>query len=318
MARLLTVRNSLILIAGVATILLVVLTGGTWIDANKQRVDAQRVQDSNRSTTLLLRAAFHWAFERALTQAALFSQQPVQSWSRQAIEEERRSADQAYDQALASLPNATAVKLSKALRDLNDRYTTIGEIRAQLDDSLQVIFSAREKDHLVKWFPAMTGLIAANEQLRRIARFQASAALRDVEALEEVMEQVAVMWEFAQQEAGLIAGIIAADDPIVLEDVERLAEFRGQLMQAWRAVEDYARRPDAAPIIVDQISRMHEDYFASFERIRDPIVVAGMEGNLYPISAVEWIHQTDAAIQPIFRLGEMMLISPMPNNYSNI
>jgi CheY-like chemotaxis protein/signal transduction histidine kinase len=306
MRGLLTVRNSLLLIACIATLLLLGLTGGFWIEANEQRRDAISVQESNKIQSLLLLAAFHWAAERTLTHAALFSVQPIQSWDHKVIEEHRRNADQALQTALAGLGRSRVLAdYSEALGEVRERHDGVRERRGRIDEALARVNTARDATERAEWFQAMTGLIVANQFLRQAARFQASAALRDVEALQEVKERVAVMWEFAQREAGLIAGIIAADDPIVLEDVESLAEFRGQLMQAWRAVKDYSRRANTGPKLVEQVGRVREDYFASFERIRDPIVVAGMEGDVYPVSAIEWIHQTDAAIQPIFRLGEL-------------
>jgi CheY-like chemotaxis protein/signal transduction histidine kinase len=306
MRRVFSVRNSLLLIAGIGTVLLLTLGSRIWLDAWQQASDARRLQASNVLDSLFLTSSFHWASERTLLQAALYSPDPLQPWNRDSIDEDRRTADGAFLEAINSLDGITwDNRIAQPLSDARETHELIAVLRGELNSALESPFDGRDKLIMSEWFPAMTQLIAANQRLRQQSRFRASAALRDLESLQSAKGALAAMWEAAQREAGLIAGIIAADDPIVLEDVERLAEFRGQLVQAWSEVEEYARREDAAPPIVEQIVRVRDDYFAGFERIRQPIIVAGMEGDIFPVSAVEWIHQSDAAVRPLLRLREL-------------
>ena len=81
------------------------------------------------------------------------------------------------------------------------------------------------------------------------------------------------MSEFAERESALIAGTIAADDPLVLDDVEKLSAFRGRLEQAWTTVATYARTTEATPQVVDEIERVRNGYFDAFEGIRSPIIL---------------------------------------------
>ena len=67
-----SVRNSLLLIAGIGTALLLTLGGRIWLDAWSQASDARRLQASNAIDRLLLTSAFRWASERTLMQAALY------------------------------------------------------------------------------------------------------------------------------------------------------------------------------------------------------------------------------------------------------
>ena len=98
-----SVRNSLLIISGIGTILLLVLTAGFWLDANQQRRDAQLALKSNEIESHFLKSAIHWAAERGLTHAALFDPDPLQPWNQQTIKQHRRSADEALDRALADL-----------------------------------------------------------------------------------------------------------------------------------------------------------------------------------------------------------------------
>ena len=59
------------------------------------------------------------------------------------------------------------------------------------------------------------------------------------------------------------------------------------------------------PAVVEAIEGVREGYFDAFDRRRAPIVIAGLEGAEYPMSAWEWIDQVGEAIAPIRRLGEV-------------
>ena len=96
MRRFFSVRNSLLLIAGIGTALLLILGSRIWLDAWSQASDARRLQAANAIDSLLLTSAFHWASERTLLQAALFTPDPLQPWTRPAIEADRRTADGAF------------------------------------------------------------------------------------------------------------------------------------------------------------------------------------------------------------------------------
>ena len=94
-----SVRNSLLLIAGIGTALLLTLGGRIWLDAWSQASDARRLQSSNAIDSLLLTSAFRWARERTLMQAALYTPDPLEPWNRHAIEEDRRTADDRHLQS---------------------------------------------------------------------------------------------------------------------------------------------------------------------------------------------------------------------------
>ena len=301
-----SVRNSLLLIGGVGTLLLVGLTVVFWFNAQADRDDSKRIIEHAQIEDQLILSAYSLALERSLAHAALNLADPVQPWNQQAIEQQRRTADEAFIAALLELAEThDAFDRHPSREAAQARYDEVAALRPLVDAELQKPYDQRDQAVLELWFPAMTELIMATQRLRVATRYQPRTTAPEITALRDLKHAVSVMTEFALRESGLIAGTIAANDPIVLEDVEQLSAFRGRLEEAWSNAEAYAQSETAIPEVAAEIARVQQGYFDAFERIRAPIVAAGMEGADFPVTAVELIHQTDAAIAPILQLGKV-------------
>ena len=317
MGSLFTVRNSLSAISGVTTTLLVWLAASFWLGAESQRRDAARTLESMTVADLLIESAVGWAQERGLTHISLSTLGPVGSERGQEIDNQRLMADAAFGKALAQLRRTELGGDIAALAlDAERQLTAVGALRQQIDPFLQQPYGPRARaspstspddDPVVAlldaWFPTMSGLIMASQRLRHAARYRARTALRDVEALQEIKHAVWLMVEFAERERAMISATLAARDPFSLDEVERLSWYRGRLEQAWMVAETYAPRQAAAQAVVDQIERVRDGYFGTFEAIRAPIIRAGMADADYPSDVDEWLDQSAAALVPIQELG---------------
>ncbi|MEM7222578.1 MAG: response regulator [Pseudomonadota bacterium] len=301
-----SVRNSLLLIGGVGTLLLIGLTVVFWFNAQADRDDSKRILAHAEIEDDLLLSAYSLALERSLAHAALNLADPVQPWNSQAIEQQRRTADEAFLAALLELAEShDGFEKHPARIAAVTAFDRVKALRPLVAEELQKPYDQRDPELLAAWFPAMTELITALQTLRVSTRYQPRTTAPEITALRDLKHAVSVMTEFALRESGLIAGTIAADDPLVLEDVEQLSTFRGHLEEAWTNAEAYDQSADAIPEVAAEIARIQEGYFDAFERIRAPIIAAGMEGAAFPVTAVELIHQTDAAIAPIQQLGKV-------------
>ena len=183
------------------------------------------------------------------------------------------------------------------------RLGLLEKTRARLDEQLALPRYARDEAVLDGWAPSITSLIMFSQRHRIAVRYHARRALREIESLQDLKHAVWVMSEFASREQMIIAGAIAADDPITLDDVEKLSTYRGRLSQAWFEVQAYARNQDAADDVVDAANEVRRSFFDGFEKIRAPVIEAGMEGAEYPKELVSWMEQADQAITPILELG---------------
>ena len=201
-------------ISGTGTVLLGWLTAAFWIDANIQRTDAERILRSTGTEDRFLESARNWATERSLVHAALKAPAALGNDARQIIGDHRRAADEALKQALEDLGgNSVDRNLADAMSRVADQFQRLQALRADVDDQTGRPSNSREVTIVEAWFPAITNLIVATQQLRVAATYRASITVRDIEALQGLKHAVWAMSEFAERESALIAGTIAAPSP---------------------------------------------------------------------------------------------------------
>ena len=316
----LTVRNSLLAISLIWVALVLWLATSAWYDAFLQKTDATRILETNEIENSFLAAAHSWAVERGLSHAALSAREPADPRTVRAIETHRQLGDDSIRRALESIQVSSAGEAfepfeyfdnddnagptPEEIRDqILSRLSLLEKTRARLDEQLALPRYARDEAVLDGWAPSITSLIMFSQRHRIAVRYHAKRALREIELLQDLKHAVWVMSEFASREQMIIAGAIAADDPITLNDVEKLSTYRGRLSQAWFEVQAYARNQDAAGDVVDAANDVRTSFFDAFEKIRAPVIEAGMEGAEYPKELVSWMEQADQAITPILELG---------------
>ena len=318
----LTVRNSLLAISLIWMALVLWLVTSAWYGAYLQKADATRILETNEVEDGFLAAAHSWAVERGLSHAALSAREPTDPHTIRAIETHRQLGDESIRRALDSIQIASPTEpfepfepfesfenvdggpTPEEIREqILSQLSRLEKTRARLDEQLGLPRYARDEKILESWAPAITSLIMFSQRQRIAVRHRANRALRGIESLQGLKHAVWVMSEFASREQMIIAGAIAADDPITLDDVEKLSTYRGRLSQAWFEVQAYVRTRDAAADVVAAASDVRSSYFDGFEKIRAPVIEAGMEGAEYPKELVSWMEQADQAITPILELG---------------
>ncbi|MFQ5660602.1 MAG: response regulator [Gammaproteobacteria bacterium] len=309
-----TVRNSLLAITGLGTALILWLMTSVWYDAYLQWTDAAAIRQNTRIEDDLLNTAHHWAGERGLVQAALNAPGAAAAPTRQAILNRRQEGDKWIVRAIGDLQQnfadkellrhpAGTIDYQGIIAMVRKQQIILESLREKVDRQLGKTRKERDKRLLKTWFPAITKVIITTQRLGISARYTAHRAMRHIEALQELKHAVWVMSEYAAREQSIIAGTIAADDPLILDDIEKLSSFRGHLESAWIMVQRYLGEKAAEASVVDAITRVQDHYFDRFEKIRSPIIEAGMEGAAYPMTLNAWMEQSDQAIAPILDLG---------------
>jgi len=304
-----SVRNSLLAISAITTVLLLWLITSFWVDAFKQRQDAERILRSTEFGAELLTSTYVWAAERVLTQVALFSPAPTTPVQMNDILDQRQIADQSFRAAIAGLRTIhNADQHEKLIAAIESHHQGLQAIRKQVDQQIAKPTDDRNEDVRLAWFQAITDLITEAARLKTATRYRPASSVADVETQLDVTHAVSVMSEFAERERAIIAGTIAADDPLILEDVQKLSIYRGHFDRAWRSIESHLIQKRVAKAVVDDIAAVRAGYFGDFEKTRTRIILAGMEGAEYPLTVAEWMARSSAAIGPIREIGTMAVM----------
>src|SRR5690606_32336748 len=105
------------------------------------------------------------------------------------------------------------------------------------------------------------------------------------------------------RERAAIGGTLGAGIRIEPQALERLANFRGHLEQAWSQVQIYLQSDNASPLIVERAQAVQSKFFGPYEELRQSVYRAGLVGTAYPINDATWIAEATAAIDQLSELG---------------
>jgi len=299
-----TIRNSLLFVVFILAGLVIYLAADAAWEAGADREDARNIVTSTEISDLLLTAAGQWAVERGATNAALNADHAVIGAVRANIDQRREASDAAYLEAIERLKNGGDFKGKTALMDeAESNYRALIAMRRQADAALARTKDTRDAQLMGNWVPTITKMIMASQRLRVLAEYQARKSLTRIQAQQALKNQVWTMNEFAGRERAIIGGAVEARAKLDVDELRTLSTYRGRLEDAWRNVQLYAERADADPAIVTEIDNLRREFFEKYERTREVVYAAGIEGDAYPMNGPEWIATATAAIDNILKLA---------------
>jgi|GEM_PF-160216 len=289
-------------IGATAVLLLAVVVSDAWRALETVRL-AQESQRVNQVSDDLLEAAGALAVERGRT-AALLGQGGADS-GRGHLSEERaallaaREAGQiALSRALvrgAALEGGGEGPAAAAAGRVVLAVGAVEALRAEIDRG-NTGASDRAGELGRAWFPAITALIMASQELR--AAVEATVGERGEARLQQGFELKASLWqmsEFAGRERGLLAGIIAGGRPPALPQLETLARARGQVDSAWTVVQ--RRQDQYGPDFRAAVEGIRTRGLESVEGLRGRILEASASASPYPVTAQAWFAAATTGIE---------------------
>ncbi len=274
-------------------------------DAVEARAAAQRVARSNPVADRLLEAAGQWAVERGLTNTALAAAAPISPAQRDAIIQRRQRGDRALAAALTLLPAApdfpARAQAGEALRQAGDRVATL---RARVDRALQQPLAARDPALTRAWVPGMTARIEASQALRSGQDLAGNAEDLRLAQLFDLRHFAWVMSEYAGRERAVVGNLLSSGGAASLDQLTRLAGFRGQVERAWTAVRRLSADPRLPERLREAAAGVETAYFGRFEQTRRLVYEAGRNGAAPEFDSAAWIAAATEAIDTILALQE--------------
>jgi methyl-accepting chemotaxis protein len=299
------IRNLLITAVALLSLLGLAVSGHVLHNANVDRAIASDAASINETADLLLESAGQWARERGATNLALNAANPAADAQLAAISNYRKSADQAFERAVARLTDrnfANRDQLVAAAKRAND---VVLELRRQADAEIAKPAKDRKPAIVSKWAPTITALIVASQNLRVAAAMDEDNVQARLSSLQNLKHFVWIMSEYLGRERAMVAGMIAASRPMTAQEVSTLGAFRGRVEAAWDYVQAYAAKSSAPPAVSTAADRLRERVFQGFEDTRKAIYAAGIGGGTYPINSAEWFSRSTAAIDEVIALSAL-------------
>ncbi|HMA16734.1 MAG: HAMP domain-containing protein, partial [Bacteroidota bacterium] len=299
-----TIRGSLIAISALLAASVVMLTAQSALEAWRLMSESRLVETNNRTADLLLDSASIWAQERGITNAALASDEPVTAERRAAIDQRRDAAARAFEGALTALEREPDFAGKGGLiQSVKGSYQQVVALRARVDTALAAPKGQRDADTMRSWVPTMTALIMASQHLRQVGQFRPETIESQIQQLRDLKQFLWVMSEFAGRERATLGGLIDSASVITPEALERLANFRGQLEQAWSQVESYVESDNGSPVIKEEVKAVKAKFFDAYQGLREGVYRAGLAAQPYPVDGSQWIAESTAAIDTLTALA---------------
>ena len=295
-----TVSNKLLVIILLTTALLILMTGLYWFSSYTQRTDTPALLQSVQIEDLLLESAYQWALERGVTHVSLKNADPITDKNREAIEERRRLADQAFQRALDHLDGNTV-----AVANMAERFVTLKSLRERVDAQLELPATTRDPVIARDWFPAITDLMWASGRVRDVTRYQGADTLPGVGPLRDVKNAAWLITDFAERGWAVTAGAAAAGEPLTSQDYQNLSYFLGRLEQAWLILERYSHQKVARPDVIAEINQVEDHLRGEARHVEEHALRPALDEPAHARRVAKRAEQWPAAAPSLRRLARV-------------
>jgi methyl-accepting chemotaxis protein len=275
-------------------------------EAKEQEKEATNFLRVNRVSALLLQSAGDWAVERGATNGALAAADPVSSDVREIIDSRRTAADRAFADAITSLRDGSEMNNQQQIVSTAERaFRDLQASRGQVDAELAKPKADRNASIVSDWVPTITGLIDKESTLRLMLETLVRPPVARTAQLVMLRALAAEMAEYAGRERARLTASIASKRALSNADIAAVSSGRGHIDLAWSAVNVLRVRSDTPSAMVAAIDEAENEYFHTYNDLRNQILTAGETGD-YPIDSKEYFRSVTKAINVLLKLATTM------------
>ncbi len=297
-------------IAMIVTPLIIIALYGMGFElwsAYKRYTRAQELEQANRFSDYILKAAGTQAKERGFTATALSNPQDQKTLKN--IAALRTSGDAYLDSALRllSLDTKAETRVAVQLAKFKEVRIKRDDFRKRNDEILGK--SSPEAGIIKQWIAVQSAMIMAEHELAS-ATFTGESRLEAILALNSsIKNSVFYASEFSGRERANIGTVIGSGKPIDAERFASLMQFRGIVQEHCDNILAFRNNPAITPTIKASIDTMQRVFLTEFETTRKSIYQAstdsaGKPSAAYPITTAEWIQRSTAAINAILKVSD--------------
>lgn len=297
-----TIKRSMMVLFIVLSAFLLLAQGNLFIKAFSEFYNSGKAIIANKIVDKLLDAASLWALERGLTNCALNDENPASPEVIAKIADARKSADSAYNKAINSVGDASLTINETYKRGLTNVIQTLALLRQEVDTNITKPKSARDAALASKWMPGITDVIMESQKLRinlSSASMETSTSLGKDSA---IRHSVWLMTEYAGRERGTLIGLIAANNAITPEQLQKLLGFRGKVEEGWTTLTNTNFTKKEHNLFDGPIQMAQDNFFGSYEKIREQVYADAKLGIGYNITTTEWMSKATEAIDTLSKI----------------
>ena len=289
------IKTILFLVVGLLSLMIAVIAGLGAYKAWQTRSNVANV--SHVSTTVQ-------AFDQARRDLILLRVQTMNQFQNAAsisaeLNDARNASRFSLDEALVNLQRLGGKFGGDELEGLTSARAALQEATPNLNTQFSSPPEARDQDIALAWQNASNNLIVA---IRSLESHVAATADRNdpvAASFSSLRNFAAVTADYAAREQSLLGRLISQDFPFSPDDLVLLSDYRGRIELAWSAMEHIAESDGIDPAISATLENASATLFEKFGTRRQQVYEAGVSGQSYPISSVEWYAEGAQALSDI-------------------
>ncbi len=304
-----SVRNSLVLIVLALSGIITYYTIGLAKFAVYNRDNASAAAATSEISDALLELAGALARERRTIELSVESRVlSLSSKKRLArLNSEHEASRGAFSRVEALLADA---RLAQVGAELKKRFLVQGkeldELRNEVDNVLGHTITRSNAEVPRRFVKSLTELVSAARELRNASDYRPPESLHLIQANQQLHDAIWVIEENLHHERSQFAVMLVKGRRLAPLQAEKLGVYRGLIAAGWDRVRHYVSRSDADPAVVAAIKVARAEMLDEFNAMREAVYEAGVTGSHYPVSYIEWLDQTEAAILRVADLSKVV------------
>ena len=297
-----SLTRAIIITISIMALIIITLATMSFAGSIADRAEATRLRDVNSFTTDVVGAGEHWAMARGLAYTALKDPRPISDERFTAMRAQRSAGNERMAAALDRFEPA-----SDSERAIYDAYRAADRAFTEIEPAayaaLREAGARRPQGIAERFLDAATQRVMAAQRLRFTAAAQADSA----STIANLMTLKHLSWEmgeYAARERTIVAGQIAAGEPISPLQRATIIENRGRVLAGWELVE-LLKVANAAHVDMDEaVADAHATFFVDYDAVRSPVYAASDAGQPYPMGAYDWFDASSVAIAPLLAITD--------------
>lgn len=295
------IRRSLIAISALALSLILWLNGSFWYDAYLQRTDASELLQSIRLDDTLFKLSRDLSKERnlihmmlndtsaeiAVKQSALIELQDISHVLNSQLLEDIAIA--MNTPSMVSRLTFEPAIVEDQIKSISIQWQSLKLARESILAQLALPPVNRDADLLQRIFDQYSTFVDTTQQLRRKLHI---TPRRNELSIENLQTLRATIWNFGEaiaREASLISGLMVIGEQATSKHISLIESFHSQELSNWRDLNDYVQHQGSNTDLVHSISRIEEQYFNEYVKLRNKILADLKTSKTTPVWLDQWL-----------------------------
>jgi methyl-accepting chemotaxis protein len=245
-----------------------------------------------------IKGTYDVLLERLTTDNALQAPGAADGTVAAKIEGHRKVVRELYDPGLAAIEQRSFPNRKALIDDLKSKVQKANDVRRQADSAIKLSREQRDENFRKTFRPIMTEMVNASLNIWYAAVYATAKGDSELAQLAVIKEIGWKMREFSGLARAAVAGAIAGGNPIPLDRVALMQEYRARVDALWMVLQNLANDSRTDPAIIEAMRQAQDRYFKGFLPRSEDMRKAGEAGK-YPLTAAQWVETTNPQIDSL-------------------